>query len=102
MEEQELCKKPGNSTEKKDPPNVHKDVCSNTPNDRERASCKTLKRKLADPRVKKECGTLGKEHKQKSKGAKRRRKSKKTLYDYRASLELGTEEQTNMRSHIDY
>ena len=93
QEEKELSRVTGNPDEKKNPPNIFENVCATRPDSPLRASDKSsLKRKLADPRTRKDCGTSSKK-KVKEKGTKRRRISKKNLFDYHASLELGTKNQ---------
>ena len=86
IQEEELFKTADKPTNKEDSSTAPEDPSRKSPG---RAASKALKRKPADPRSKKECQTIDKTKKKKDKGSKRRRISKKALYDYRASLKLG-------------
>ena len=88
VQEDELSSPADNPTANNSSTKAVEKVCPNSPGSRDRASFKSLKRKLADPRIKKECVSSGK--KKKNKATKRRRTVKKTFYDYHASLELGS------------
>lgn len=89
IQEEEQFRTANNPTVKKDSTTTLKDTSRKSPS---RATSKALKRKSEDPRSgpssKKECPTSDKN--KKGKRSKRRRVSKRALYDYRASLKLGT------------